>query len=209
MSYFPFFIDIQGECALVVGGGRVALRKVSALLEFGALVKVVATELCQPLCEMSESRSGQLKLFRREFADADVEDVLFVVAATDNAKLNHHISVLCRERGILVNAVDQKEDCSFYFPAYVKRGEMVAGISSGGNSPMLAGRIRSSLEEQIPEYYGELNNQLGDIRARIKAEVASETGRRQCMEEVLARAQGRQGVLKGWEIEELLSKYRK
>ena len=209
MSYFPFFIDIGGERALVAGGGRVALRKVSALLEFGALVKVVATKLCQPLRELSGNCSGQLELCEREFADDDVKNVLFVIAATDDAKLNHHISMLCRERGILVNAVDQKEDCSFFFPAYVKRGEVVAGITSGGNSPMLAGRIRSRLEEQIPEYYGELNDQLGGIRERVKAEIATEEGRRRYMEEVLERMQERQGLLEEQEIEELFRKYRR
>ena len=209
MSYFPFFIDIEGERALVVGGGKVAQRKVLALLEFGAQVKVVADTLCEPLRMLAGQRPQQVELCERRFADDDIEGVLFVVAATDDTCVNHHISVLCRERGILVNVVDQKKDCSFFFPAYVKRGEVVAGVSSGGNSPLLAATIRDHLEEQIPEYYGKLGSQLGGIRQRARVEIALTSDRRRCMEEALSMAQERERLLEDWEIEGLLKKYQK
>ena len=117
MSYFPMYIPLEQIRCLIVGGGSVALRKAQVLLDFEAKVTVVAPRIHDRL-----RVHPQVMCLMREFQVQDLENQKLVVAATDDKKLNHDISVLCRQRNIPVNAVDQTKDCTFLFPAYVKQG---------------------------------------------------------------------------------------
>ena len=132
MAYFPLFINIKNKPCLVAGGGKVAMRKARVLLDFGAQVFVIA-----PVIEKGIKRMKEITVMEREFLLEDIDDKTLVVAATDDAAENHRIAELCKERGILVNAVDRIEDCSFIFPAYVKQKDVVAAFSSSGKSPVL------------------------------------------------------------------------
>lgn len=96
-----------------------------------------------------------------------------MIAATDDRKVNDRIFRLCTEKQILVNVVNEKEQCSFFFPSFVKRKDFVIGISSGGKSPALSKSIRKKLEELIPDYVGEINDRLGDMRGEVKEEFDS------------------------------------
>jgi uroporphyrin-III C-methyltransferase/precorrin-2 dehydrogenase/sirohydrochlorin ferrochelatase/precorrin-2 dehydrogenase/sirohydrochlorin ferrochelatase len=116
MAYFPMFVDLKNKLCLVVGGGTIALRKVRVLLDFGACVKVVAEQIIPEI----EQCSKRLTLCKRAFEEDDLEGCAIVIAATENAALNHTIAELAGARGILVNAVDRQEDCTFIFPSYVR-----------------------------------------------------------------------------------------
>ena len=133
MGYFPFFVDLEGQPGLIVGGGTVALRKADKLLPYGPHLTVVSPHILPEL-----ERIPGLTLSRREFSPADLDGMLFAIAATDDRGLNRRIAELCRERHIPVNAVDDREACSFLFPALVKRGDLSVGISTGGASPTAA-----------------------------------------------------------------------
>lgn len=161
MAYFPFMVDIKGKQCLVAGGGGIALHKVRILLGFEADIKVVAPEICE---ELKTLEGDSLKLVEREFLDVDVEDADFVIAATDEETLNYHISDLCRQRGILVNAVDMKEACSFIFPALIQDKDLLVAISSGGQSPAAVSFVKNRIKESMPEYFGEMLEQLGAYR---------------------------------------------
>ena len=119
MGYFPFFVDLEGQPGLIVGGGTVALRKADKLLPYGPHLTVVSPHILPEL-----ERIPGLTLSRREFSPADLDGMLFAIAATDDRDLNRRIAELCRERHIPVNAVDDREACSFLFPALVKRGDL-------------------------------------------------------------------------------------
>ena len=207
MSYFPFFIDIEGKTGVIVGGGAVAWRKVQALLPFGVRLKVVAPQVVRPLKELAERPDEPLILCERTYVCNDLEDAFFVIAATDDKQINHEVAVWCREHGVLVNAVDQKEDCTFFFPALVKRGEVVAGISTGGGSPTMAGAIRRELDRQLPDYYGDVCGQLGQLREQIREQVEEESERKHCMEELFRACREHQGVISQAQIEAILRKY--
>lgn len=169
MSYFPMYIELKDAPCLVVGGGKVALRKVEVLLEFGAKVYVVAPEIAEEL------RKNTKVLCRiRPFQETDLKEMTLVVAATGNTALNHEISLLCREKKIPVNAVDQKEDCTFIFPSYVKRGEVTAAVTSGGLSPVLTQYLKKQIEEQMPEEIGIAAEALGEVRPYVKAALPGE-----------------------------------
>ena len=169
MGYFPFFVDLEGREGLVVGGGAVALRKLQKLLPYGPRLTVAAPEL---LAEI-EALPGLTRL-RRSFAPAMLEGKGFVIAATDDREVNRGIAALCRERGIPVNAVDDKEQCTFLFPALVKRGDLTVGVSTAGASPSAAAWVGRRVSERLPEDFGELLDYLASLRPMVQKRVAAE-----------------------------------
>lgn len=180
MSYFPLFMELKDRDCLVVGGGKVAWRKVKVLMDFGAQVSVVAPEINSEIREL-----GLAQQTEREFEDGDVQGRTLVVAATDNEALNRRISQLCQALGIPVNAVDQAQDCSFIFPAYVKQGEVVAAFSSGGQSPVMTQYLKAQIKPVMTEELGELAACLGSIRDMVHSSVKTEIARKHLYEELL------------------------
>ncbi len=202
MSYFPFFVNLEGKECLLIGGGDVAYRKVRALLPFRIKIHMVAQKYCAGLLELQSRTKGELLcLEQRSFREEDLEGMLFVIAATEDRALNRRIAGLCQEKDILVNVVDDRELCSFYFPALVKQEELVVGISSGGKSPLLASKLRQSLEKQLPGYYGELNQVLGELRDTVQEEAEDELLRRKCYEEVIRQSEEQGKALSVWEAQ--------
>ncbi len=180
MSYFPMFIDLKDCPCLVVGGGSVALRKVAALEDFGAKVTVIA-----PAISGEFKAKGSAVCLEKEFEESDIASWALVVAATNDARLNRRISKACHEKGIPVNAVDQIEDCSFIFPAYLKEGEVVAAFSSGGQSPSIAQYLKSYAAPAMTPLLGETAACLGQIRSRVKQCTATEQERKRIYQAIL------------------------
>jgi len=172
MGYFPFFMDLEGRDGLIVGGGAVALRKVQKLLPYGPRLTVAAPEVLPEL----EALPG-VTLLRQPFSPAMLEGRFFVIAATDEPEVNRTTAALCRERGILVNAVDDKDSCAFLFPALVKRGDLSAGVSTAGDSPSAAAWVRERLEALLPEDFGALLSYLGALRPEVRRRVPEEARR--------------------------------
>lgn len=184
MAYFPMFIEIENKNCLVVGGGAVALRKVLVLLDFGAKVHVVAPQILPEICALE----GQgLRLSPRPFCEEDLKGCLLAVTATDDTDMNHRVAECAKKAGIAVNAVDQKEDCSFIFPSYVRQQNLVGAFSSGGSSPVLAQYLKKEMAGILNPELGNANEYLGSIRERVKDEVATEAARKKVYQEVLAR----------------------
>lgn len=184
MAYFPFFIDIQDKHCLVVGGGAVAYRKVSVLLSFGVYITVVAPAICDELKEL-EKEEARLIVLEREFQTTDISQSFFVVAATNNAAVNEAVSILCKQANTLVNVADSRENSNYLFPSIVKRGDVVVGTSTSGNSPDLAKWVRTQLEDAVPDYVAELTESLGVYRGVIKERIPSEEKRRKAFKELL------------------------
>ena len=145
MAYFPMFVELEGRPCLIVGGGAVALRKARRLLPYGPCLTVVAQSFVPEL----EALEGAA-LYRRAFRPRDVEGQALVVAATGDGALNREIAALCRARRIPVNAVDDKDNCTFLFPALVRRGPLSIGISTGGASPTAAVYVKEKIEAAPP-----------------------------------------------------------
>ncbi|MCF8083711.1 MAG: bifunctional precorrin-2 dehydrogenase/sirohydrochlorin ferrochelatase, partial [Deltaproteobacteria bacterium] len=167
MSYYPIFLQLERRTVLVVGGGSVALRKVETLLEYGALVRLVSRELTRPfMALMEKDRVAYLgPRFREEYLDG----IFLVIAATDDHDLNHTISESARSRGLLVNAVDQPEDCTFIVPSIVRRGDLLIAVSTSGKSPAFARRVREGLEQRFGDEYGIFLALMGKVRERVLA----------------------------------------
>lgn len=179
MAYFPLFISLEGLSCLVIGGGKVALRKVRVLQEYGANVTVVSPKICPEIEEIPG-----LTLKRRRFAEGDLEEMKIVFAASSDEECNRKAAGLCRERRIPINVADMAEECDFFFPALVKRGEVVVGVSTGGTSPAVAACVRRQVEEALPEDLGGFTEEMGKRRAKIREKGGSPEEKRQYLKEI-------------------------
>ena len=180
MAYFPFFVDLEGQRGLIVGGGTVALRKAEKLLPYGPALTVVAPE------PVSELAALPVELTRREFQPEDLDRADFVIAATDNEEENHRISALCQGRKIPVNVVDDKEACSFLFPALVRRGNLSVGVSTGGSSPTAAIWLKEQIEGLLPEQTEEILTWLEAQRPLLKERLPDQRARATCFARLFA-----------------------
>ncbi len=183
MNYFPVFFDLAGQKVLIVGGGEVALRKVSLLERTGALITVVAPEIAPQL--MERAAAGKLKLAIREFAADDLDGARLVIVATSHRAVNRWIANLCESRNVPVNVVDDREASRFIVPAIIDREPVLVAISTGGTSPVLARRLRERLEALIPKRIGELASWLRDLRRTTRQKLRDTDERRRFFEAVV------------------------
>ena len=172
MPYYPILVDLKGKKVVVVGGGAVALRKIETLLECGASVKVISRELIPELKEYLDE--GKIKLIGREYREEDLEGAFMLIAATDDKTLNSRVSKFARDRGMLVNTVDQPSDCNFIVPSVIKRGDLVIAVSTSGKSPAMAKRIGEKLRNQFGDEYKDFLVIMGKIRKEILAKGLSQ-----------------------------------
>ena len=164
---YPVFLQLEGKIALVVGGGKVAQRKVETLLSCGASIHIISKMLTDKLKELVDS--NEVQLLGEEMRDEFLDDVFIVIAATDDKELNSRVSEIARNRGLLINAVDQPADCNFIVPAIVKKGDLSIAISTSGKSPALAKKIRKELDGQFGNEYEIFLNLMGGLRKEILA----------------------------------------
>lgn len=179
---YPVMLRVRGKRCVVVGGGKVAERKVAGLLECGAEVVVVAPEATPALQGLAQS--GRVQLKKEMFHVEHLNEALLVIAATDDEEVNIAVAA-ARDSGILVNVVDSPELCSFYVPASVRRGNLTISVSTAGESPALAARLQDALEATYGEEYGLFSQLLGEFREEVKASLGDEDARRQAWHRVL------------------------
>lgn len=178
MRYFPMFVPLATVPCLVVGGGAVALRKTKKLISYGASVTAAAPQFIPEFYELE--RQEKVMLLSRVFLPEDLEHRKLVVAATDDKNVNSEVSRICRKHNIPVNVADDKELCSFIFPATVERGSLSIGISSGGASPNAAVYIKEKIEALLPkeeENFEEILDYLAKMRAEVKKNISEEVVR--------------------------------
>lgn len=164
--YYPICLDVYGKRCVVIGGGTVALRRVKALLEHGADVKVVSPFLCPELDELA--RANIIKAHRNNYKPKDIEDAFLVVAATDEKGTNEEIIDEARRQNTLVNAVNRQGISDFIVPSYFRRGSLTIAISTNGNSPALSRKLRTSLEQGFSEEYTHLTDLIREVRSKFK-----------------------------------------
>src|SRR5215475_10416153 len=166
MDYLPIFLNLQRRPVVVVGGGAVALRKVSTLRAAGAQVTVVAPALDLQLA--AQAARGEVRHIAAPFIPAHLGEASAVIAATNDIAVNCAVSRASRERGIPVNVVDDAELSTFIFPAIIDRSPIVVAVSSGGHAPVLARRIRAQIEALLPARLGALARFMGERRRALQ-----------------------------------------
>ena len=181
MPHFPMFVNLKGKRALIVGGGAVALRKIQKLRPFGASISVVAPEVLPQIAEIAD-----VSVRRRAFCAADLRPrPALVIAATDQRSLNRKIAMLCRNRHIPVNVVDDPAACTFLFPALAQRGDFTAGFCTGGASPVAAAYYKERLQALLPEHLEDLLSWLEQERQALKAEDLTQSERSRLLRALL------------------------
>lgn len=164
MAAFPLFMELEGKQCLVVGGGQVALRKARTLCAYGACVTLVAKQVLPAFYELDP-----VTVIVRAFVPEDVEGMQLVFVAVDDAACSVQVAELCRERRIPVNVADVPKLCDFYFPALVRRGDVVVGISTGGGSPALAAGLRRKIDALLPQDLAEQEKCVAELRKVLLA----------------------------------------
>ena len=180
MDFLPIFLDVKNKPCLVVGGGEVACRKSSVLLDAGAVVRVVAPELADAF-----SRLSGVEHIAARFEPQHLDGVTLVVAATDDHAVNRQVSEQARARNLPVNVVDSPELCTFVMPAIMDRSPLLVAFSSSGASPVLARMLRGKLETMIPQGYSRLATFAKNFREQVKQRVTNPAKRRIFWENVL------------------------
>ena len=162
---FPMFVKLEDRRVLVVGAGTVGESKIGGLLDSGAQITVVAQDASEAVLQWA--RAGLVELEERAFTTDDLADVFLAVVATSSPILNELIFSEAQSRGVLCNVVDVPGQCDFFYPAVVKRGDLQIAISTSGQSPSLAQRLRQQLEEQFGPAYTEWVAELGATRRDV------------------------------------------
>ena len=165
VKLFPMFLKLAGRPCLVVGAGTIAESKIASLLEAQAKVRVVAPQATAKIRSWAVSR--RIAWRQRRFQSSDLNKTFLVVAATSSTKLHKRVFHEATRRGVLCNIVDVPDLCDFYYPAVVQRGALQIAISTSGQSPALAQRLRKELEKQFGPEYEQWLEQLGKSRGLL------------------------------------------
>ncbi len=166
-EYLPIALSVKDRKCLVVGGGKVALRKIEILLEYDINITVVTPQAEHKIEYFAEEKRLELK--KREYKSPEAALFGLVIAASDDANVNEKVAEDARGAGILVNVVDDPAHCDFIFPAVVKRNCMTVAVSSDAKAPFLSGHLRQILEEIFPDHWKKIANLAADFRNRVKA----------------------------------------
>ncbi len=183
MISFPIFAVLENQPCLVVGGGEVASRKVNLLLRANASVTIVAPAICPQIKILKQEE--RITHIERRFEDRDISARFLVIAATDDATVNRHVSKLATAHIVPVNVVDQPELCTFTIPSIVDRSPVTIAVSTSGTSPVLARLLRARLETLIPSAYVKLAMLVSDFRQEVKQILPDVRDRRRFWENVL------------------------
>ena len=193
MQALPIFFNIKNRHCVVIGGGDVAMRKVSMLLKASAAITLYSPEICHELQDLVDAK--KIRFVAERFAPNQLQGACMVIAATDDEAVNSAVSVAAKAQNIPVNVVDAPDLCTFTMGSIIDRSPVVIAISSEGNAPVLARYIRAKIETMLPATYGRIADIAGEFRDKVKAKFATTQARRIFWE----------GVLQGPFVERVLS----
>lgn len=185
VSLFPMFLKLTARPCVVVGAGNIAESKIASLLEAEAKVRVIAPEALPRVQEWAAG--GDIVWEQREYRSGDLEGAFLCVAGTATPAVNRAVFAEATERGVLCNAVDDPPFCDFYFPSVVRRGELQIAISTAGESPALAQRLRKEINAALPQDTGEWLMELGRLRREVVAVEPIGEPRKQLLHELASR----------------------
>ncbi|HEU4587095.1 MAG TPA: siroheme synthase CysG [Gemmatimonadales bacterium] len=165
MHYYPVLLDLRDRRCVVIGGGVIAEGKVTPLVAAGAQVTVVSPALTPGLG--AQHRAGRFAWVERAYEAGDLAGAYLVIAATDDAEVNHRVHAEAEARSILVNVVDDPPYCGFILPSILRRGELIVAVSTSGNAPALAVRLRERIEREVGPEHARFLELAGSIRAPL------------------------------------------
>lgn len=202
-AYFPLFLDISDKKFLVVGGGKVAERKIRALLRLKAKVKAISPKMTKGIKHMAEK--GLIEIEEKPYESGELEGYDFVISATNDKDVNRRISSDARKMGILANVVDDPELCNFIMPSIVKKGPIIVAISTSGKIPLLSKKLRKDLEKMIDDDYLKYVSKIGKIRKELLDTVKDRKMREKMLRIISTYSVKQLANMKAKEIKEIVS----
>jgi len=193
MDYLPIFLQLRSAQALIIGGGRIAARKVDLLLRAGARVTVVAPRLHEDLS--SRAAAGELTHLAGVFVPAHLDGAAIAIAATGLRDVNEAVAQAARERHIPVNVVDDASLSTFIFPAIIDRSPVIVAVGSAGQAPVLARWLREQIEAILPASLGALARFMGERRRSVQRALGA--GARRAFWERIVRGKAGAHLLAG------------
>jgi siroheme synthase-like protein len=184
-SMFPMFVKLEGRPVLVVGAGKVGEGKIEGLLDTGGHVRVVALKATDAV--HGWAHTGKIELEERHFTPADLDGVFLAIVATSSRGLNEAVYREAQRRGVLCNVVDVPELCDFFYPAVVRRRDLQIAVSTSGQSPSLAQRIRQDLEQQFGPGFAEWVAELGATRRDVLKSDLDPATKRELLQSLASR----------------------
>jgi uroporphyrin-III C-methyltransferase/precorrin-2 dehydrogenase/sirohydrochlorin ferrochelatase len=182
MRYFPVFVDLEGAKLLLVGGGEQAAQKLRLALKTPAMICVVAPSPCPEI--EAAARRGRIRLERRAFRVQDLEGCRLAISAVEDAGEAARVAAAARAAGVLLNAVDRQDLSSFITPAIVDRDPVVVAIGTEGTGPVMARRIKATLEALLPARLGAFARWAGGLRERVAEALPAGPARRRFWEQL-------------------------
>lgn len=173
---YPIFLKLKDKKVLIIGGGMIALQKLIGLVNTEAKITVIAPSIIDEVraCEGEFPNKRKIEFVEREYEWGDEQGCFLVIAATSVPDMNNAIANRCRDQGILVNSVDEPEHCDFYVPSIVEKKEIKIAISTNGEAPSVAQRMRLDLEKNFVDKYSMLIPIISEFRNKVKTKISSE-----------------------------------
>jgi precorrin-2 dehydrogenase / sirohydrochlorin ferrochelatase len=168
MKLYPIFINMESKLAVIVGGGDVAYRKLNDILDCGAKIKIIAPEFNKEIKEIERANPGSIEIIQRKYKSGDTKGAYIVFAATNNPEVNKIVFQDAEKNQIPVNSADDPGNCSFFVPSMSRKGDLIIAVSTSGDSPVMAAKIRRILEKNIPENIEEVLIALHEARKILK-----------------------------------------
>jgi precorrin-2 dehydrogenase/sirohydrochlorin ferrochelatase len=186
MALFPIFLKLTGRPCIVIGAGNLAESKIESLRAADAHVTVIAPEASAPIVSLADA--GELTWHQRPYEPGDIVPGTFlVVTATNVPEVNRAVYLEATGKSILCNAVDDPPYCDFYFPSVVRRGDLQIAISTAGQSPALAQRLRKELNAALPLDIGQWLAELGNLRREVLQLEPLNEARKQLLHDLATR----------------------
>ena len=181
MNRFPLRINLEDKRFLIVGYGRIAKRKLKAISEFTSNIKIITKDPTE------EELGKGIEIVNKCFDEKDLEGVDFVITATGNREQDEAVVASCKAKGIPVNAADDREECDFFLPGIIKRGDLVVSVSTSGKSPAYSRHLREQIEDVIPDNIEKILDILGKLRNTLPSKVEPQVERSKIYNYVMSK----------------------
>lgn len=166
ISYYPVSLDLRGRLCVIIGGGKIAERKITGMLDQGCKITLISRTATKAIKQWASE--NRLTWKQQSYKSGDLKGAFLVVAATNSCKTNQAIKEEADNEKTLINVVDEPMLCNFIAPAIIRKGNVTLAISTGGESPALARKIRESLESSEILNYSDLTTILSTARQEVK-----------------------------------------
>ncbi len=184
-DFFPIHLNLKGKKCLVIGGGKVAERKVEALLRCSAEINLISPTITDYLQKIVNR--GIIQYFNRLYQQKDLDNCFIVISACNDKCINEKIAKACHQKNIPVNVVDDPSNCSFIIPSVLQRGALTIAVSTQGKCPMLSKKIREKIESTLGPEYAEYTELISEARQKIIQKIQCPIEKKRIMENILSK----------------------